>query len=461
VVHPQVLAGRDAVSISVVSESTLVEDSPETDAPAGSSELDRHTFRIAFGAIVAFAGALRIAYVLLAKRDEEVIGDQLHYFAQAATIADGRWFEHPWVPGTPSALHAPLTSLALAPVSWVDSNLILTQRLTMAIYGTLVVAGLGLLARVLFSRWISIVATMIAAVYANLWINDALIMSETFAAAGVVAVLLAAYAYQRRVTRVAAAVIGLALGLAGLARAELLLLGLILVVPLTLLQRDRSWRTRMAHLAIAGGAAVMVVSPWVIRNQIRFDEPVFMSTQDGLTVLGANCPETYSGSALGFWFIACASRVEPQVPEGADESVRSTVYRQAGVDYIRGNLDRVPVVVVARLGRGFSVWAPNQTIRYNQFEGRESWASKIGLWQYWILLPLAGYGLWLWPSNRPRWPLVVTALLSVITIATLYGIPRFRIPAEIGIVICASVALVALGQRFSMWRHQRSEVTIS
>jgi len=414
-----------------------------------AADLDRRTFRIAFALTVALAGVLRISYVVLAKRGEEVVGDQLHYFAQAATIADGRWFEHPWVPGTPSALHAPFTALALAPVSWVDQNLIFTQRLTMAVYGTLVVAGVGLLARVLFTRWIALVATMIAAVYANLWVNDGLIMSETFAAAGVVAVLLAVYAYERRASRLAAVTIGVALGLAGLARAELLLLGLVVVVPLTLLPKDRSWGLRLSHLAIAGGAAVMVVSPWVIRNQVRFDEPTLISTQDGLTLLGANCAETYSGSAMGFWFIDCATEIEYKVPEGADESVRSAVYRREAVSFVRENLDRVPAVVVARLGLGLSLWAPERMIWYNQFEGRESWASRIGLFQYWLLVPLAGYGLWSWPSKRPRWPLVVTASLSVFMIAAFYGITRFRIPAEIGIVVCASVAIVALGQRMA------------
>ena len=450
-VHPQVLADRRASTSSAVSESQLMTEpagnEPESDRP----DLDRRTFRIAFAVTVGLAGVLRVAYVLLAKRDEEVVGDQLHYFAQAATIADGRWFEHPWIPGTPSALHAPFTALALSPVSWVDQNLILTQRLTMAVYGTLVVAGVGLLARVLFTRWAALVATVIAAVYANLWMNDGLIMSETFAAAGVVAVLLAVYAYERRMSRVAAVTVGLAIGLAGLARAELLLLGLVVVVPLTLIQTDRSWGSRLGNLAIAGGAALMVVSPWVIRNQVRFDEPTIMSTQDGLTLLGANCADTYSGDGLGFWSIGCAERVE--VPEGADESVRSTIYRREAVEFIGDNLDRVPLVVVARLGRGLSVWETGQMISFNQLEGREPWANRIGLWQYWMLAPLAGYGLWVWPSNRPRWPLAVTASLSVLMIAAFYGIPRFRIPAEIAIVVCASVALVDLGQRFSMRRN--------
>ena len=85
-------------------------------------------------------------------------------------------------------------------------------------------------------------------------------------------------------------------------------------------------------------------------------------------------------------------------------------------------------------------------MRYlNLGEGRERWASKIGLWQFWLLAPLAAYGLWRWPSDQPRWPAMVTVLIAILTIAALYGIPRFRIPGEIVVVLGAAVALDALG----------------
>lgn len=409
-----------------------------------TNDLDRRTFRRWFLAIVTVAGSLRVLYVVVAKRDESVVGDQLHYFAQAARIADGRWFEHPWIEGVPSALHAPLTALALAPVSWVDSELIFTQRLTMAVYGTLVVAGLGVLARHLFDRRTTLVATGIAAVYANLWMNDGLIMSETFATAGVIAVLVTAYRYDARPTTWRAGAMGVAVALAGLARAELLLLGVVVAVPMIV------WRARrtgsapvesVARIAVAGATALLVISPWVIRNQVRFDEPVFMSTQDGLTLLGANCEPTYYGPGIGFWALGCADDVE--VPPDADESVRSARYRSAAVDYVGDHLDRVPVVVLARLGRGLSVWEVDTMLDFNTFEGRERWAGRIGLWQYWLLLPFAAWGLRAWTSPRPRWPLVAVAGLSVLTLATVYGIVRFRVGMEVGLVLSGAVGFRA------------------
>ena len=153
--------------------------------------MSRTAFRWWFVLIVVAAGLWRVVYVLVAKHDEPVVGDQSYYAAQAVTIA---------------------------------------------------------------------------AVYANLWMNDGLLMSETFAAAGVVAILLAVYVYDLRRSNAMAAVAGVAVGVAGLARAELLLLGPLVVVPMVLLAPSNGrppQRTtiRWQHVVVSGVAAVIVVAP--------------------------------------------------------------------------------------------------------------------------------------------------------------------------------------------------------
>lgn len=410
--------------------------------------LDQRRFRLAFWTIVGVAGVWRLLYVLVAKDDDPLVGDQIYYSAQASTIANGEWFADPFSPGDYAADHAPLTSLSLAPVSWSDTDPVMLQRLLTALYGTAVVAGVGVLARWLFDRRIALIASALAGVYANLWMNDALVMSETLAAAGVVGVLLAAYVYAERRELRSAVVLGVVVGVAGLARAELLLLGPMLVVPLTLIrgsERTPTMRLRVGHLAVAGAAAVLVISPWVIRNNIRFEETTTMSTQDGLLLLGTNCEPAYEGSGRGFWLLACIDLVE--VPADADQSERSNAYRDYALDYLGDHADQLPGVIAARLGRGLSIWQTDAMSFLNVGEGRERWASQIGLWQFWLLTPLAAYGLWRWPSKQRRWPLVVTGSLALIMIMAFYGIPRFRIPAEIGIVVCAAVAVDQLWRR--------------
>ncbi|NQY57200.1 MAG: hypothetical protein HRT86_12085 [Ilumatobacteraceae bacterium] len=179
-----------------------------------------------------------------------------------------------------------------------------------------------------------------------------------------------------------------------------------------------------------------------------------MSTQDGLTLIGANCETTYEGPGIGFWDLGCADLV--QVPDGIDQSQRSALYRDAAVDYIGENLDRVPTVLMARPGRDLSVWDTETMIESNVNEGRERWASRIGLWQYWVLVPLAAFGWWRWPSPQARWPVLVMATLSIVVIPAFYGIPRFRIPAEIAIVLGAAVSVDAIVQRVVGMRRSSS-----
>lgn len=410
--------------------------------------MTRTQYRRWFGGLVLAAAVWRVLYVLVFKVGDGVVGDQIYYAAQGVTIANGNWFADPFLAGAYAADHAPLTALAVAPVSWSDTDALLAQRLLMAMYGTAVVAGIGVVARWWADRVTSLVAVAIAAVYANLWMNDALVMAETPAALGVVILLLAAYRFDLRRSTLDAVLMGAAVGIAGLARAELLLLGPLLVVPVVLTRSaDVDRRRRLRHIALAGLAALTVVSPWIIRNQIRFDESVTMSTQDGLTLAGTNCPAAFEGSSRGFWSLQCALDID--VPPGADQSVRSRVYREAAFEYLGSHADQLPAVVVARLGRGLSIWQNSGMIALNQAEGRERGASIIGIWQFWALVPLAAWGLIRWPIQQTRWPMLALMAISLLTLAAFYGIPRFRIAAEVAIVICAAVGSVEIWRR---WR---------
>ena len=132
----------------------------------------------------------------------------------------------------------------------------------------------------------------------------------------------------------------------------------------------------------------------------------------------------------------------------------STRYRDAGFDYIGSHLDEVPGVVAARLGRGLSVWRVDQMTHINTTEGRARWASWVATVQFWILAPLALVGLRNWPSSSPRWPVVMVIVFSVLMLALVYGIPRFRVAGEVGIVLGAAVAIEQLVTSRSVSRRR-------
>src|SRR5215218_9956578 len=108
------------------------------------------------------------------------------------------------------------------------------MRLTMTIFGALVVLVIGLLGRSVAGNRAGLVAAAIAAVYPNLWINDGLVMSEALATLSVALAILLTYRFIRAPKPSTAAWVGVAVGLAMLTRAELGLLLPLMVLPVAL-----------------------------------------------------------------------------------------------------------------------------------------------------------------------------------------------------------------------------------
>ena len=434
----------------------------------------------ALGLICVGAAALRFGYVAAAKPNQELLGDQIYYSAQARTIAEGNWFDEPLQPGRPAADHPPLTALVMAPAAAVAPGSVMAQRYLMAAYGVGAVALIGLLGRKVAGRRVGLLAALIAAVYPGLWVNDALVMSETVTVATLALAMLASYRFADRPTWRRAAVMGLATGVAMLARAELVLLIPMVIIPLAWWARGdgdgdgdgddagarrAAPKARLALGAVAIAGALVAQAPWVAYNAARFDRPVLFSTNDGLTWIGANCADTYYGGGIGFWSLNCGLTGLASAPPQADQSVRSAHLRSLGNSYLRDHLDRLPTVVVARLGRGLGVWHPDQMVYLNRGEGREGTVSWLAIYTYWALAPLAVIGAVILRRRRTMvWPLVALVGISVMVIAAFYGIARFRLPAELAIVVLTAVAIAAAAEalrtRFAL-RGVRRSPTVS
>ena len=393
--------------------------------------------------IVLGALALRIGYVMLAKRTEPVLGDQIYYNAQANTIARGHGFTD-FRDGSQQAEHPPLTALALTPTSWVmerldpGGNHLLAQRLTMTVFGAGVVVLIGLVGRAVAGDRAGLLAAGIAAVYPNLWMNDGLVMSETLATLAVALAILLAYRFIREPRGTTAAWVGIACGIAMLARAELGLLLPLMVLPVALVLKQFPVKRQLGLFLLACVTALAVVSPWLVANLTRFDEPVLFSTNDGLTLCGANLHRTYYGEGTGLWALDCAGF---PVPAG-DRSVVSNALRSDGLHFIRDHLGRLPVVAGVRVARVWSLYAPGLMANYNVNEGRDVEVSWAGFFAFWILVPCAVVGCVQLRRRRvPITPLVSQFVIVTGTAAAIYGITRFRIPAEVSLVVLAAVAV--------------------
>jgi len=136
-------------------------------------------------------------------------------------------------------------------------------------------------------------------------------------------------------------------------------------------------------------------------------------------------------------------RVAGYPDQALDESQRDRVPRQGAIDYTLDNLDRLPVVMAARVGRLWDVYQPAESIDFNAVvEGRGLWPSRLGLAAYAALLPFAVAGtVRLWRRRIPLSPLLAMPVIVTVTAAFTFGITRYRAPADAVLVVLAGVGL--------------------
>jgi 4-amino-4-deoxy-L-arabinose transferase-like glycosyltransferase len=407
----------------------------------------------ALAGVVLFGLAFRVGYVLLVTRYENSkFYDSFWYSVTSSELSLDQFFRVP-LRYAPTAAHPPMTSLVIGGFGYIfDPHESLTgQRLSMAVLGAGVVLGVGLLGRSVAGPRVGLVAAALAAVAPNFWIPNGIIMSETLAMLFMALILLALVRLLRSPTVVSAALLGAACGGEALVRAELILLVPALLVPAALLVRQVPLRRRVALLAVGLSATAIVLAPWVGRNMASFKDPTYISTGEGLALLGANCPLTYSGPSLGSWALGCAASVS-----GSDESVQSARATHDAIQYAEKHEDRLPIVILARIGRLWDFYEPIQMADVDVNEGRPRPASLLGLGFYYALLPLGVAGIVIMRRRRiDQWFLLVPAAVLTVVAALVFGLVRFRAPFEVCLVVLAAPPIVLLTQRLG-GRHSGS-----
>jgi len=416
---------------------------PEASAatpPVPTPSPSERRFGLGLALVTALGFAWRLGFTLVTKGSDRQLfdeGDGFFYSNVARALASGHLYVNPFN-GAPAADHPPLTVLVLAPASWLFSGSVLAQRLTMTLIGTITIVAIGLLARSVAGAAAGLAAAAIAAADPNLWVNDAVIMSESISALLIVATLASGFALARRPTLGRAAAAGAVCGVTVLARAEMGLFLPLMIAPLLLRPSALAWPARIGRVALAAAALGLVLAPWTIWNLSRFHDPVFLSTNDGTTLLGANCPATFDSNITGGWSLTCVLHAGVA---GLDASQASTRQRQLALDYVKAHPGRIPVVLVAREGRTLGFWRPDQSVYINQGEGRPRWASWLAFATFWALIPVSVAGV---RGLRRRGVTLVpmgASLATVVVVSALfYGIPRFRLPLDVAMVVLAGVA---------------------
>jgi peptidoglycan/LPS O-acetylase OafA/YrhL len=432
-------------------------DEPPAPPPVAAPSSER-TWRLALAGITAVGLAVRVAFVL-ATRHLLLWGDAsyYHYTANLMVSGHGMIVPYQWIffgKKVMAADHPPLYIFYLAAFTYVGLKSWLTHRLASCLLGGASVFVIGLLGREVggpvHGRRVGLIAAGIAAVYPYLFMNDGVGMSESMVILTATLAVLFAYRVMRRPSLARAALLGLACGLATMTRPEQVLLFALLALPAIALARSADIRRRvgMGALCLVAGAAPIV--PWMVRNARTFDHPVLLSTNFDVTLQVSNCPSTFdrNGTFYAFWDFQCL----PKVNLKGDETDQAIFYRHEALTFLSHHKRELPGVVVARLGRFFNLYRPNQQTVFDAIEGRPRWLSIIGLGAYYVMVLTALAGLVVLRRQRTRlFPLLAVPITVTLAILLTFPNTRYRAPAEVTLVILTAVAVsafLARGGRF-------------
>jgi hypothetical protein len=398
---------------------------------------------------------LRLQYLFLS-RDTVFGGDGTYYHQISGLIADGKGFISPasyFLQGvkTPSAVHPPLWPLLLAVFARLGMRTLFEQQIVASLVGTATIVVVGCAARKVAGVRAGWFAAGLAAIMPTFFIYERELLSETLALLLVAIALLLALRFREQPSLGRALAVGLTCGLLALTRSEQVLLLALLLVPLLLLTPGIARRNRWLWLGAAVVVGIATIAPWSIYNSSRFKNPVLLSTELGPTMVEANCPSVYFGSRIGYADGLCRRRSPANHPApNGDDTTRDSGMRREAITFIRNHAARFPLVVLAREGRTWGLFSPNQQMHFESTRGTRLIVDEAGLVVYWAVAAAAAVGVVVLRRRRVALlPLMAFPATVVIGVAISFGSVRYRAPAEVVIAVLAAVALDAALSRMS------------
>lgn len=249
------------------------------------------------------------------------------------------------------------------------------------------------------------------------------------------------------------ALMGFVVGVATLVKAQMLLLGPILLFMLAL----RNWSRPALFLAanralIASLFMVVTILPWTWRNQVVMGAPVPVSTNGGMSLLAGNNPSMTSQLDRSFndrdpLFQTVQFSVADQV--AADQRAKAAAW-----EWIAENPGKFIVLMPKKV---FRLWIP---------DGESEWSFQAGYAQYedhkigfrtvrvvnqlfyWVLLAGCAYGLIRYLNFKDPSTLVVPLIMVFFTALSMVfsGQSRYHAPLMPFVIAYAAYAFVHLAR---------------
>lgn len=442
------------------------------------------------GAAVVVGLALRVAWVWWVAREPVFPYDTARYIGYAREIGAGRGYTEP-ITGEATAYYPPGYPWFLGIVAWLARHTPLTDDLPLlaglvqAVIGATTAAAGAVVARRLAGPIAGIVAAVGLALYPNLVFHSGTILGETLYNGlflAFLAVLLSGRVDATTAPRLVdnddegAGDAGgrgrdvLATSTPRLAAAALLLGLAVMVRPISLVlvpvlaavwwADTHDLRVAVRRTGLVVLVLVAVIAPWTVRNAVRMDAFVPLSTNTGENLCIGHAPE-----ATGAFTVTSDCDVEDGVQFGSASEVRADDAKvKLGLRYLRENLGREPGLLWKRIHVTYVRDGDHDGVVAVQSYRVDRWMAiptearlfRLADVAYWVVSALGVVGL-IWLALRRRADgvlLVAAALATAIVPMAFFGDSRFKVPVLPLLIIAAACApTLALAGRRTVDRH--------
>jgi len=387
--------------------------------------------------VAALVGlVLRLVATAFLARSPHGLYDPSRYIGYARGIADGQGLVDPFVfhvtayfpPGYPYLLGGLYWAARLV---GLEGSFPIVVGVAQSFVGAAGVVLTGILGRRTVGAAAGAVGAAIVAVLPNLIVHASVVLSETVAVTVMLAFLVLAWPEDpTTMSRGRALGAGAALGVLLLVRP--VTAGVLGAVVVGWLLARVPWRTVLVRTVLVAGIGLLCLAPWTIRNAIRMDAFVPLSTNTGDNLCMGHAP----GSAGAFRYLA-ACEVEASITDGtAGEVEADQQRRELALRHIRDDWGRQPRLVWLRLET--TLGSDHDGIYASESYFEDLWLDegvrnvivRASDWSWAVVgvVGLVGVGRALW-TRRPG-PVVLVVIAAAVLAAPLltFGDSRFKIP---------------------------------
>ncbi|HTX47718.1 MAG TPA: glycosyltransferase family 39 protein [Solirubrobacteraceae bacterium] len=413
------------------------------------------SFRRTLGAILVLALIVRVG-VIVATPHFKPINDSADYDRYAVSLVQsGRFPDSQLTPG-PTAFRAPLFPLALAAAyEVVGAGSTTTRwaagRVLEALFGTVTVALIALIALRIWNRRVALIAAAITAVYPPLILIGSSLMSESlFIPLNLAAVLAALVTRDARGTRRLSWSVGTGVltGLAALARST----DLILVLPIAFIVWSERPRLSMRSLrapAIAVAATLLTLVPWLVRDANVMHTFVPITDESGYAAVGTynSYAQTRTDDPALYTPPVLEARKLERLARGLNEAQFSSKLDTLSLDYIDAHPSSVLKTAYWTTLRLLDLTGTAFEQSIEPTWGFPGWLAVVSVYAFWLVALLAVAGACSRAARRAPWSFWICPIALLATTVLLIGATRYRTPADPWIVLLAALAVASGAQR--------------